>query len=642
MLRSVSKTVSALQGIFQNLSEEIRNEIIKSLQDNSSLVTKPREERSTNPIRPNNGDLSKGKEVLRGERSEITESEHQTRRKETRIVSAGSGLSSTTATNDPFLTLDHAALLRKEISRKEKGKERALPQDEITEKSKRRTTFAGFPTTSKPELDLRRKVLGSSNLTKAAVQRPQFPTRSSYGTTSRNVHDHTRGGLSRRTSSSSTIDLMEEFPSPGVKISASDQLLVNRAGIQFFVQEIARNHGFSESWVRSIYEEVQDLRTTDRIIHKMRIAAQRELEEAIEHETSNIEAGPSSNTNQKHQVPLPNEPFEALDAHSTPNRSVDLDLSLLSHKSMERSMDTSRVKNSRPALDYTPADADETYVRVRNQFIPPSASRAARVVKSQIRARRSTGGTDASSADLDPFESGAQNKENDVQYLDDLPEDVDMEMQASSPLKQMSSGIGEDVHLDKLPQLGQTWKIRGEEAQDDESVTENIADSIPDDDADNLITSTPAIKGPLRSRAPANPHDELEYVPSPISESDLEEESQALEFTVEDRLTQNKINNNDQPQPQPPSAPEPKEKRSLRSLTKQVAKEEIPKNVGTNSSETVPKKDVMKSSTARNLTWSAEEDEILRGDDEEAIKQIVNRRGPRAVKWRIADLHAIS
>ena len=50
----------------------------------------------------------------------------------------------------------------------------------------------------------------------------------------------------------------------------------------------------------------------------------------------------------------------------------------------------------------------------------------------------------------------------------------------------------------------------------------------------------------------------------------------------------------------------------------------------------------MKSGTARNLTWSAEEDEILRGDDEEAIKQIVNRRGPRAVKWRIADLHAIS
>ncbi|KAL5490641.1 PELP1 [Sanghuangporus weigelae] len=400
--------------------------------------------------------------ILRPTSSERkTRAEVHARRSEAPVANIRSASTSMTTESDPFLTKDHAMRLR----RVEKGKERevAAPAMEISAseaRAGRRKTFAGFPTLKPPEIDLRKRALRTSvagnpsNVARRLSFSPSVAPRNDE----EHDNDQEENRIRRRTSVAATIDLSQEFPSPGVSIPPADHAFIMRAGVQVLLQSIAQNHSVSQDFVRGIYEELLDLQATDRVVSKMRQVAERAVEEELEREkrkkrNSDVATVPISR--------VPNVSEEAgpgpSSAQSSPERR-EVGFSTLSEPARGRSVSGPR----RSELLITPADEDPTFVRLRNQYVPPSASRAARFVRH--RARRSSG------LATSPL-NGYDNDDEDMQvddYENDEKEEEEVFM-ALTPgrmlgdtLDSFASGQGElgDTSQNASSMAGQSNKAR--------------------------------------------------------------------------------------------------------------------------------------------------------------------------------------
>lgn len=366
-------------------------------------------------------------------------------RLETPISEGQAPFVSVPTVSDPFLTPDHAKRLRKD--EKGKGKEKKKKDstgtdtgDDAKEKANRRTTFGGFSAQDPPEFDLRKKALRTSfaaNPVSLDVRR----SFSSSGSSMEVVKGRESGHLSsttrsRRTSSlASTIDLTLEFPAPGVTISPSDQVLIDRAGLQFFIQSMAENHNVSEGWVRTVYEECNDLQATDRIVAKMRDAAEEAFEEAILNESSNlsvkVDAASSTSTPKRSSTDRRGRPGES-SAKPRPNgREVDL--------SMFSAQQDSSFNRRRSELLYTPAELDTTLARVRDQYVPPSSSRAARYMRS--RARKSS--TVMNSSLRQNGTAAEELEQTQIEDEDEEKEEAEITMSLTPAPKSFDSGDSE-------------------------------------------------------------------------------------------------------------------------------------------------------------------------------------------------------
>ncbi|OCB86573.1 hypothetical protein A7U60_g6469 [Sanghuangporus baumii] len=329
--------------------------------------------------------------ILRPTSSErINRAEVHAWRSEAPVANIRSASTSITTESDPFLTKDHAMRLR----RVEKGKEKevaasatGIAASEAKARADRRKTFAGFPTLKPPEIDLRKRALRSSiagnpsNVARRLSFSPSVAPRNDE----EQDNDQEENRIRRRTSVAATIDLSQEFPSPDMNVPPADHAFIMRAGVQVLLQSIAQNHSVSEDFVRGIYEELLDLQATDRVVSKMRQVAERAVEKELEREKQ------KKRNSDVASVPISREPGVGQKAdlglssvQSSPERR-EVDFSTLSEPARGRSVSGPR----RSELLITPADEDPTFVRLRSQYVPPSASRAARFVRH--RARRSSG-----------------------------------------------------------------------------------------------------------------------------------------------------------------------------------------------------------------------------------------------------------
>ncbi|THH08713.1 hypothetical protein EW145_g2526 [Phellinidium pouzarii] len=301
----------------------------------------------------------------------------------------------------------------------EKGKEESVLND-VNTNGDRRMTFGGFTTLptspSLPEFDLREKGLRRNSLLAEMPSLDAQRSLSSSGSSSGMNRSKKRSRLSRnRISFTSTIDLTEEFPSPGIAIAPTDQVLVNRAGLQFFVQTMAQNHGISEEWVRRVYEERRDLQGTDRILAEIRAAAERAFNEAIERE---IETGKMQDSKPKSTSDrsLPQQYINVATASNpgeqdqkqmrTGERELDL-------SGLQRPQHASSGSRQQRELLFTPADADASLARARARYAPPSTSRAARYVR---RVRQNSGMSS-------PLKPSVEDSNTSGEGLDDGDED---------------------------------------------------------------------------------------------------------------------------------------------------------------------------------------------------------------------------
>ncbi|KAL5511985.1 PELP1 [Sanghuangporus vaninii] len=361
--------------------------------------------------------------ILRPTTSErINRTEVHARRSEAPVANIRSASTSITTESDPFLTKDHAMRLR----RVEKGKEKEVAASAMGEaaseakaRADRRKTFAGFPTLKPPEIDLRKRALRTSaGNTSNVVRRLSFSPSVAPRNDEEQDNDQEESRIRRRASVAATIDLSQEFPSPDMNIPPADHAFIIRAGVQVLLQSIAQNHSVSEDFVRGIYEELLDLQATDRVVSKMRQVAERAVEKELEREkrkkrNSDVPSVPISRVpSVGHKADL-----GPSSVQSSPERR-EADFSALSEPARGRSVSGPR----RSELLITPADEDPTFVRLRNQYVPPSTSRAARFVRH--RARRSSGLANS------PL-NGYGNDEEDMQvddYEDDEKEEEEVFM----------------------------------------------------------------------------------------------------------------------------------------------------------------------------------------------------------------------
>ncbi|KAH8114232.1 hypothetical protein DFH11DRAFT_256720 [Phellopilus nigrolimitatus] len=278
---------------------------------------------------------------------------------------------STASASDPFVTTNLANRLRKEEKDKKKEK--------MDASANRRMTFGGFSAlpTDIPEIDLRKKRFGRNSL---AADPTTLAARRSLSTSNSLFAKQKEHLSSRRTSLASTIDLTAEFPSPGAPIAPADQVLVNRVGLHFFVQAMAENHGLTEDWVRRVYNERRDLPGTDRVLSKIRAAAERALDEALEREKGIIDMNGNKHVSDTERLPVKRRSRHSLGARSHVDdfREREIDSSLLHDQSASNS-------RQRHVLLYTPAEADKTLARARERYVPPSASRAAKYMRKRMR-----------------------------------------------------------------------------------------------------------------------------------------------------------------------------------------------------------------------------------------------------------------
>lgn len=302
---------------------------------------------------------------------------------------------------DPFITTEHVQRLKSLEKRKRKEK----PHDRVA--SDRRLTFGGFPTkeVAPPRIDLRKKIHDRNRYSldwRALSTKAASPTIREAEETHK-LHDSGESSRSRRTSFVTTIDLAEEVPSPAHGIPPSDQVLINRAGLQFFVQAMAQNHGVSEDWVRRVYEERQSLPDTDRILGEMRVAAERAFEEAMLRDVkgTRLSAATGDNTHSSRphtRATLAEELLQEMNSGDVvANRSVHDNIFSIADEEPEQSLRFNEPRTSqavvsatqqRNELHFTPTDPQAELKRALNRYAPPSTSRAARYVR---RARRSTG-----------------------------------------------------------------------------------------------------------------------------------------------------------------------------------------------------------------------------------------------------------
>ncbi|KAL5528903.1 hypothetical protein ACEPAG_4877 [Sanghuangporus baumii] len=358
--------------------------------------------------------------VLRPTSSErINRAEVHVWRSDAPVANIRSASTSITTESDPFLTKDDAMRLR----RVEKGKEKevaASATEEAKARADRRKTFAGFPTLKPPEIDLRKRALRTSvagNLSNVA-RRLSFSPSVAPRNDEEQDNDQEENRIRRRTSVAATIDLSQEFPSRDMNIPPADHAFIMRAGVQVLLQSIAQNHSVSEDFVRGIYEELLDLQATDRVVSKMRQVAERAVEKELEREkrkkrNSDVAIVPiSREPGGGHKVDL-----GPSSVQSSPERR-EVGFSILSEPARGRSVSGPR----RSELLITPADEDPTFVRLRNQYVPPSASRAARFVRH--RARRSSGLATSPLNGYDNDEEGMQVDD----YEDDEKEEEEVFM----------------------------------------------------------------------------------------------------------------------------------------------------------------------------------------------------------------------
>lgn len=367
-------------------------------------------------------------------------------RLETPLSEGQAPSASMSAVSDPFLTADHVKRLRKDEKGKNKEKENSSTGTRDDTKANRRMTFGGFSALGPPEFDLRRKALRTSfaaNPESLDSRRSISFLDSSMEIVKGRENGHTSNTVRRRqTSLASTIDLTLEFPAPGVTISSSDQVLVDRAGLQFFIQSMAENHSVSEDWVRRVYEKCNDLQATDRIVAKMRDAAEGAFEEAIVHESSNrfrdADAAASTSTPRRSFTNRQRRTSESSAKPSPVSREVDLSM-----VSAQQDRSTSRRRSE---LFYTPAEQDATLARVRDQYAPPRSSRAAQYMRA--RARKSSAMMDSP---LMPNGDVEELGKNQVEDDDDEKEEAEVTMSLTPAPKSFDFDHSNDsVSLDDV------------------------------------------------------------------------------------------------------------------------------------------------------------------------------------------------
>ena len=274
-------------------------------------------------------------------RSNIS-SAHYQRRQSARLSSttAGSAVSvdSRSSSSDPFLTSEHAERLRLD---KGKGKSAKDPD--------RRKTFNGFP--NGPDDSIPVHILQKQSKGRASpTTDPVFNSRGSSKSVPWFPASKTR--LKRRKSLASLIDLTTDHPSSRIRISATDEALVKRAGLQYFLKVMAEHHQFSEEKVCEVYEQLQDLQETDFALEKMAAASNQVLSAQLSRESSE-----SLSRDSEEQV-----------------------------QSNRTHVTASGVDNDRYTLHVTPL-SDREALWNRERYSPPSASRAAAFARSLSKGR---------------------------------------------------------------------------------------------------------------------------------------------------------------------------------------------------------------------------------------------------------------
>lgn len=335
-----------------------------------------------------------------------------------------------TSASDPFITADHVRRLRL----LEKGKVREVVRDDA--KSNRRLTFGGFSAKQGllPEVDLKKKGRERNRFSldwKSLSAKAVSPSRRE----SIRRQEASGSAQTRRTSFATTIDLAEDIPSPAHGISPADQVLINRAGLQFFVQAMAQNHGVSEEWVLRVYEECRSLPETDRILGEMRGAAERAFEEAIERDNKGNQVSAVSGLPSR--VALADELLRDMgmigeDANEAMRSAPLLDRE---HEVTSNGDSASQpilpASQHRAGLNFTPTDPQMEYKRALGRYAPPSSSRAARYVR---KARQSSG---IGSSPLKPTPESSRAKMDemiDLQLSDDDDKADEIEVENSPAL----------------------------------------------------------------------------------------------------------------------------------------------------------------------------------------------------------------